>query len=863
MCASPGSKTAQLLEALHTGELDDAILARLDVAAGLTDAGAGGSASASAGEVEWVGMDGHPAASGFVVANDNEPRRAYLLTHQTGRLGSSGIIVTCHDAQEFPRIGAYTPSGSRGTAATAAAATTAAAGEAGSSAGAAGDASGGVASGTLAHAPPFDRVLCDVPCSGDGTARKNVDVLPKWTPASGALLHPLQVQIAMRGLQLLKPGGLMAYSTCSFNPMENEAVVAELLRRCGGAVELVDCSDRLPGLIRSPGMSDWLPHDAGMTAYPTFADTITADGAAREALARSRWSSKGSSAREDGAAPAAAPAAEGEAAADASSAVEGAAAASDSAAGAGAAQPASSKPRNPRSALDAIGRLTPSMWPPGPKQASNAAEAATQAIGAGGAEPRALHSALRPSEYHLDRCLRLLPHAQDSGGFFVALLRKTRELPRAAGTTKPTRFNFARTGPFAGATAASGTGAELDVDAAAGGAGAADPAAGDAPAVGEKRSRDEDDAAASDGEGEGKGDAEDEADAAAAAAAAAAASEGGADDDEERDADGDAGGAAGGAGAGAGASASSSAAAAASSAAPAPAAPAAGGWKAQLQAQKAKARSEAAAKKRESKQASRYAGTGTGDEDAAAVTEALDFGNTAGGNSLGIYFPIAPGARTAAAASGDTAADAAAAPLSGAATNAAAAATSPVAGPLLRFYGMDIAPAPPAGFEGLEVQPAGSAVAAIAADTPGAAWARAATQLAVAHGSMPLNSLWFRGDNGRNIVIVNGAVAENVVVRARTTGVFGGRDAAGGASVAGPKGTVRVVATGAFASHSNFPSLCASQPLLSCCSPLLSALLPFSTFIRCSYLHLLSTPCTCRLEAVRGWWRRVQRCFRW
>merc|ERR1712196_492589 len=74
---------------------------------------------------------------------------------------------------------------------------------------------------------------------------------------SGIALHPLQIQIAMRGVSLLKVGGLMVYSTCSFNPVENEAVVKEILLRCGGAVELVDASDMLPGLIRRPGLHSW------------------------------------------------------------------------------------------------------------------------------------------------------------------------------------------------------------------------------------------------------------------------------------------------------------------------------------------------------------------------------------------------------------------------------------------------------------------------------------------------------------------------------------------------------------------------------------------------------------------------------
>lgn len=63
-------------------------------------------------------------------------------------------------------------------------------------------------------------------------------------------LHPLQVRIAFRGAQLLAVGGRLVYSTCSFNPIENEAVVAELLRMAGGALKLVDVSASLPDLKR-------------------------------------------------------------------------------------------------------------------------------------------------------------------------------------------------------------------------------------------------------------------------------------------------------------------------------------------------------------------------------------------------------------------------------------------------------------------------------------------------------------------------------------------------------------------------------------------------------------------------------------
>lgn len=55
----------------------------------------------------------------------------------------------------------------------------------------------------------------------------------------------------------------MVYSTCSMNPVENEAVVAEILRRCGGSVELLDVSSELPQLVRRPGLKKWKVRDKG------------------------------------------------------------------------------------------------------------------------------------------------------------------------------------------------------------------------------------------------------------------------------------------------------------------------------------------------------------------------------------------------------------------------------------------------------------------------------------------------------------------------------------------------------------------------------------------------------------------------
>ena len=108
----------------------------------------------------------------------------------------------------------------------------------------------------------FDRVLADVPCSGDGTIRKNEMIWKNWTSKSAIGLHPLQIRILYRGLQMLAVDGRLVYSTCSLNPLENEAVVAEILRITNGAVEVFDVSNELPELVRRPGMQSWKVFDS-------------------------------------------------------------------------------------------------------------------------------------------------------------------------------------------------------------------------------------------------------------------------------------------------------------------------------------------------------------------------------------------------------------------------------------------------------------------------------------------------------------------------------------------------------------------------------------------------------------------------
>ncbi|KAL3914262.1 MAG: hypothetical protein SGILL_006172, partial [Bacillariaceae sp.] len=81
----------------------------------------------------------------------------------------------------------------------------------------------------------FDRILVDVPCSGDGTLRKlSSKEWDKWNVLSHLQLHKLQVRLLVRALQSVKKGGRVVYSTCSLDPIENEAVVVSAIAQLGG-----------------------------------------------------------------------------------------------------------------------------------------------------------------------------------------------------------------------------------------------------------------------------------------------------------------------------------------------------------------------------------------------------------------------------------------------------------------------------------------------------------------------------------------------------------------------------------------------------------------------------------------------------
>lgn len=118
----------------------------------------------------------------------------------------------------------------------------------------------------------FDRVVCSAPCSGDGLIRKIPERWRTWSPSGAFKFHGSQVALAQKAIAMAKVGGTVVYCTRSFNPIENEAVVAELLRSGDGAYELVDMSAIYPELQRSRGCTSWAVLDEDMAAMASWND---------------------------------------------------------------------------------------------------------------------------------------------------------------------------------------------------------------------------------------------------------------------------------------------------------------------------------------------------------------------------------------------------------------------------------------------------------------------------------------------------------------------------------------------------------------------------------------------------------------
>lgn len=139
--------------------------------------------------------------SGCVIANDTDQKRIHELIHKFAAFPSANIAFTNMNGERFA---SYFSNHNQD-----------------------GDTTTSVSKGDVEL---FDRILCDVPCSGDGTFRKSPHLWRLFRPRTGLQFHLIQRQILLQALQVLKPQGRLVYSTCSLNPIEDEAVVASVLK---------------------------------------------------------------------------------------------------------------------------------------------------------------------------------------------------------------------------------------------------------------------------------------------------------------------------------------------------------------------------------------------------------------------------------------------------------------------------------------------------------------------------------------------------------------------------------------------------------------------------------------------------------
>jgi 16S rRNA (cytosine967-C5)-methyltransferase len=77
--------------------------------------------------------------------------------------------------------------------------------------------------------PAFDRVLVDPPCSGLGTLQAHPDLRWRMSPQALAEMAGAEAQILDAGAAVLRPGGVLVYSTCTISPTENERLIAAFL----------------------------------------------------------------------------------------------------------------------------------------------------------------------------------------------------------------------------------------------------------------------------------------------------------------------------------------------------------------------------------------------------------------------------------------------------------------------------------------------------------------------------------------------------------------------------------------------------------------------------------------------------------
>ncbi len=145
---------------------------------------------------------------GLIVANDLDGVRLQTVNHICSRLGITNVVTTCHNGINYPN-----------------------------------------------KAGLFDKVLVDAPCSCEGTSRKNPAIMNQCSLEISLELSKVQKKLLERAVRLCKPGGIIVYSTCTYAPEENEAVIDYILKKFEDSIRILPI--QLDGLEYSQGITAW------------------------------------------------------------------------------------------------------------------------------------------------------------------------------------------------------------------------------------------------------------------------------------------------------------------------------------------------------------------------------------------------------------------------------------------------------------------------------------------------------------------------------------------------------------------------------------------------------------------------------
>jgi 16S rRNA C967 or C1407 C5-methylase (RsmB/RsmF family)/NOL1/NOP2/fmu family ribosome biogenesis protein len=126
---------------------------------------------------------GYLDGKGLLVSNEIHPARAKILSSNLERLGVTNALVCCETPE---RLASFFPDF-------------------------------------------FDKILVDAPCSGEGMFRKNPEAVSQWSPENSALCAARQDTVLDQASRMLKPSGLLVYSTCTFSTEENEGTLRRFL----------------------------------------------------------------------------------------------------------------------------------------------------------------------------------------------------------------------------------------------------------------------------------------------------------------------------------------------------------------------------------------------------------------------------------------------------------------------------------------------------------------------------------------------------------------------------------------------------------------------------------------------------------